>query len=512
MLYHFDECLLDSEERTLRRAGELLPLEPLVFDLLEFLVRNRGVVVSKNALIDGVWDGRHVSDSTLNSRMSAARRAVGDSGAEQRVIRTVSRRGFQFVAPVNVVASDDQRATHMSSSRGVGIAVLGLASLVPEASADSIGKALVDEITTRLARVPWLFVASRRATAAFDDWSVDIKKLSRVFGLHYVLEGSIRSRPAGMVVSARLTDLATMRHIWAGQFDLNYDERFDAQEAIGCRVAGAVAARLEREAISALRQSPDAADAVAAYLRGLDNVYRWSRDGLNAALSHLQQAIVLEPQFAEAYGLAAYCYVQRQSYGWFEDRATDQQACAALALCAAEVGSDNALVLARASHAITSVAGDIDAGAALIERARALGPHLSAVWYVSGWINLFRGRHEEAIEQLSRAMQLGPHEPLAFKVRCALAYGHFFAGRYDEAIIAANAALYARPNYMTAMRVAAASSALHGRRERARSLVSTMSELDSSVRVSGLSNILPFQRTENLAKWSEALQLAGIPD
>src|SRR5262249_49318850 len=144
----------------------------------------------KAALIDGVWAGRIVSDSTLNSRMSAARRAVGDSGAEQRMIRTVSRRGFQFIAAVNVLrATENNQATGVRDGPGIGIAVLRLTSLDAEANADSFEKGLAEEITTRLVRVPWLFVASRRATAAFDNWTVDIKNLGRDLGLNYALEG-----------------------------------------------------------------------------------------------------------------------------------------------------------------------------------------------------------------------------------------------------------------------------------------------------------------------------------
>jgi len=142
MLYQFGECLLDPKERQLQRAGELVSLEPLVFDLLEFLVRNRGAVVSKTALIDGVWDGRVVSDSTLNSRMSAARRAVGDSGAEQRLIRTVSRRGFLFVAPVNVIrAADDQCPATVQDSPQSGLPFSGSLALPPNRKLRVLSKA-----------------------------------------------------------------------------------------------------------------------------------------------------------------------------------------------------------------------------------------------------------------------------------------------------------------------------------------------------------------------------------
>lgn len=519
MLYRFADYVLDVDLRELRRSGERVALEPLVFDLLEFLIRNRNAIVSKAALIEGVWDGRIVSDSTLNSRMSAARNAVGDNGKAQRIIRTVSRRGFQFVAPVEAEpgAGGAGNGEENSRWRGIGIAVLNLASLPADAhddgpADDSFAKGLAEDITTRLARLPWLSVVSSRSTAAFDGWSVDIKQLNRDFRSHYALEGSVRTSQGRMVVSVRLTDLATATHVWATQFHRRREDLLDLQEEIGCKVANAVAARLEREAISSAGRSPHAGDAVAAYLRGLGSLYQWSREGFDAALAHLEKAIAIEPQFADAYGLAAYCYIQRKSYGWIEDRAAERQACSVLAQCAAEVGADDSLVLARAAHAIASVGGDIDGGAMLIERARTLGPHLAAVWYVSGWIDLFRGRHETAIEQLTRAIELGAQETLAFKVRCALAYGLFFAGRYDAAIANANAALYARPNYMTAMRISAASHALHDRRAQARSLVTRMSGLDSSVRASALSRVLPFQRSDDLAKWCDALRLAGMPD
>lgn len=100
MQFLFSDQVLDVDRRELKRGSELIALEPQVFDLLVYLVQNRDHVVSKDDLIASVWGGRIVSDSTLTSRINAARKAVGDSGEQQRLIRTVARKGIRFVGEV----------------------------------------------------------------------------------------------------------------------------------------------------------------------------------------------------------------------------------------------------------------------------------------------------------------------------------------------------------------------------------------------------------------------------
>ena len=100
MLFHFADCSLDLERRELRRGERLVEIEPQVFDLLVYLVRNRDHVVTKDDMIAGIWNGRIVSDSTLTSRITAARKAIGDSGEQQVLIRTIPRKGLRFVGDV----------------------------------------------------------------------------------------------------------------------------------------------------------------------------------------------------------------------------------------------------------------------------------------------------------------------------------------------------------------------------------------------------------------------------
>jgi tetratricopeptide (TPR) repeat protein len=244
----------------------------------------------------------------------------------------------------------------------------------------------------------------------------------------------------------------------------------------------------------------------------MGRLYQWSREGISEALRLFHKAIEVDPDFAGAYGMAAYCYIQRKSYGWITDRSLENAECERWARRAAEIANGDAVALSKAAHAISSVVGDLDSGAVFIDQALKLNPNLAAGWYVSGWVKLFLGEPEVAIEHLARAIRLGPSDPLILKMYAGLAYAHFFAGRYDDASTMAAMALRVRPTYLTAVRGAAASHAFAGRLSESRRLIAHMHTLDPALSVSNLSNLIPFHRSEHFSKWAEALQRAGLPD
>ncbi|MDF2744231.1 MAG: ATPase-like protein, partial [Actinomycetia bacterium] len=126
MIYRFGDCELDDQRYELRRGGALVHLEPQVFEVLAYLARHRDRVVPKTELLDQIWGSRFVSESALTSRLKAARRAVGDSGREQRVIGTVHGRGYRFLAPVR-----ETGATPAGVVDSRGRALSGSATLPP---------------------------------------------------------------------------------------------------------------------------------------------------------------------------------------------------------------------------------------------------------------------------------------------------------------------------------------------------------------------------------------------
>ena len=530
MIYRFEAYALDADRYELRRGSDLVPVEPQVLDVLLHFVRNRGRLVSRDDLIAGVWDGRIVSESTLTSRVCAARHAIGDDGEQQRLIRTLPRKGYRFIAVVQesieagkeeaglgIDCHDATRSAPWCPSSSLrdraSILVLPFANLSADSEQDRFIDGLVDDITAALSRFRHLLVIGRNATLGCKRQALDIKRLATELGARYVIEGTLRKEESRIRIAVQLIDSSTMACLWASRSDGSLRNAFRLQDQITASVVGALVSKVEQVEIERIKIGPKRElDAYSCTLRGLDSLHQWTKGGIGEALDLFQKAIEIEPEFASAYAMAAYCYVQRQSYGWITDRPGETAECVQLALRAAELGKDDALALARAAHAISAVGGDVEGGVSLIERAIQLNPHLTAAWYVSGWIMLFLGKPEAAIQHLQRAIELSPYDRLVFKIHAAMAYAHFFSRRYDAAVASAGEALRDRPNYLTALRVASASHGLGGRHIEGRRLMAKMCLLDPGLHLSGLADLLPFRREKDSAKWAGALQRVGLPD
>ncbi len=530
MIYRFEDYCLDAGRRELRRGTDFVLVEPQVFDVLEYLVRNRERVITKDDLIAGVWDGRIVSDSTLSSRITVARQAIGDNGEQQRLIRTIPRKGFRFIGAVSQSQEQPDESivqsppfteheplarpdAALSLPDKPSIAVLPFVNMSGDPEQEYFVDGIAEDITTALSQFRWLFVIARSSSFTYKGRGVDVRRVGREMGVRYVLEGSVRKAANRVRITAQLIDTATGVHLWANYFDGGLEDIFDLQDQVTANVVGALGPKLEQVEIERAKHKPTKSlDAYDYYLRGMGSVYQWTRDGISEALRLFNKAIQIDPEFAAAYGMAAYCYVQRKSYGWFTDRQQEIAESARLARRAAELGKDDAVALSKAAHAIFYLEADVESAVAFIDQALRLNPNLAAAWYVSGWVRICLGEPDVAIEHLTRAMRLSPFDPLIFREHAAIAYAHFFAGRYDEATAWAEKAMRERPNYLTAIRGAAASHALAGRVGKAQKLIAHMREFDPALRISNLSDLLPFRRARDFAKWSKALQTAGLPE
>jgi TolB-like protein/DNA-binding winged helix-turn-helix (wHTH) protein len=530
VIYRFEAYALDADRYELRRGADVVAVEPQVLGVLLHLVRNCGRIVSRDDLIADVWNGRIVSESTLSSRVCAVRRAIGDNGEQQRLIRTLPHRGYRFVgavqevneagkeaAPVGMGGHGEMRSASWCASpparNRASILVVPFANLSADREQDHFIDGLVDEITVALSRFHHLLVIGRSATRACKRQELDVKQLVVELGAHYVVDGTLRRQGNRVRIVAQLIDSSTMACLWASRFDGDLRNAFNLQDQVTTSVVGALVSKLEQLEIERVKIAPERRlDAYSCTLLGLNSLHQWTKEGIGEALQLFQKAIEIEPEFASAYAMAAYCHVQRQSYGWISDRPREISECVQLATRATELGKDDALALAKAAHAISAVGGDVEGGATLIGRAIRLNPHLPAAWYVSGWIMLFLGKPGVAMQHLEQARNLSPHDRLVFKINAAMAYAHFFSGRHDAAAASASEALRERPNYLTALRVASASQILAGRLFEGRQLMTRICQLDPRLHVSGLGDILPFGRGKDSAKWAGALHTAGLPD
>jgi TolB-like protein len=525
--YGFEDYVLDPERRELTRGSEAIAVGPQVFDLLLYLVRNREHVVSKDELLDVVWGGRIVSESTLTSHINAARKAIGDSGQEQRLIRTIARKGFRFVGDV----TDGQPSVGLSSASGgaadanepsahtlalpdrPSIAALPFLNLSGDPGQEYFADGVVEDITSALSRIRWLFVIARNSSFTYKGRAVDVKQVGRELGVRYVLEGSVRKAAERVRITGQLIDATTGGHLWADRFEGTLDDVFELQDQVTASVVGAIAPQLERAEIERAKRKPtESLDAYDYYLRGMANLHRGTRVSIDEALAQFYHALRRDQNFASAYAMAAWCHLWRKVNGWMTDRPRETAEGARLARRAIELGRDDAVALTRSGHALGHFTGDLDGGIALIDRALVLDPNLASAWFLGGFLRVWHGEPDGAIEHFARAMRLSPLDPEMYRMQAGMAVAHLFAGRFEAASSWAEKAFRDLPSFLMVVGIIAASHALAGRTDEARRAMDHLRQLDSTLRISNLEDWLPIHRPADLATLADGLRRAGLPE
>jgi TolB-like protein len=522
----FADCVLDPDRRELTRAAKAVTVGPQVFDLLLYLVQNRDRVVSKDHLLDAVWSGRIVSESTLTSHINAVRKAIGDNGEEQQLLRTVPRKGFRFIGDVTEAQASDRTApnggheaspdlsrTELALPNKPSIAVLPFQNLSGDPEQAYFADGVVEEIITALSRVRWLFVIARNSSFTYQGRAVDVKQVGRELGVGYVLEGSVRKAADRVRITGQLIDATTGAHLWAERFEGSHDDIFELQDDIAANVAGAIAPQVELAEIERAKSKPTASlNAYDCYLRGLAHMHRGTRESVEEALPLFQRSIELDPEFAAAHAMAAWCIFWRKVNGWMEDRPHEIAEGVRLARRAVEIGRDDAVALTRGGHALAHLDGDLDSGIALLDRAVFLNPNLASAWFLGGFLRTWHGESEGAIEHFERAMRLSPVDPELYRMQAGMAIAHLFAGRLDAASAWAEQAYRNLPSFLMVVATIAATRALTGRQEEAQRAMDELRALDPALRISNLTDWLPIHRPEHLSLFAEGLRKAGLPE
>ncbi len=523
MRYAFEDYVIDSDRRELTRSAEPIAVGPQVFDLLLHLVRNREHVVSKDELLDAVWAGRIVSESTLTTQINAARKAIGDSGQNQRLLRTITRKGFRFVGDVSEIASRHAAVSTDSPVKtiaeapalpdGPSIAALPFVNLSGDIEQEYFTDGVVEDIITALSRIRWLFVIARNSSFTYKGRAVDVKQIGRELGVRYVLEGSVRKAAHKVRITGQLIDATTGAHLWAERFESALDDIFELQDQVTEAVVGAIAPQLERAEIERAKRKPtESLDAYDYYLRGMAHLQLGSRESIDAALGQFSHALMRDPNFASAYAMAAWCYFWRKVNGWMTNAPGEIAEGVRLARRAADLGRDDAVALTRGGHALAILTGDLASGIALLDRALLLNRNLASAWFLAGFLRTWNGEPDAAIEHFAHAMRLSPLDPELYRMQAGLAAAHLFAGRFDAASSWAEKAFRELPSFLMVVSVIAASHALAGRLDEAQRAMKHLRELDPALRVSNLADWLPIRRPEDFAIFADGLRKAGLPE
>ena len=509
MQYRFGDYMLDVARRELRHGGEPIAVEPQVFDLLAYLIQNRDRVVTKDDLLGSVWGGRIVSESTLTSRINAARRAIGDTGSTQRSIRTSARKGIRFVAEV-VDAQSDKPTTPQAPRDRPSIAVMPFRNLTGDSEQDYFVDGMVEEIVTGLSRIRWLFVISRNSTFIYKGQPIDVRTVGRELGVRYVLEGSVRRSGSQVRVTGQLSETETGAGVWADRYDGEIGEVFALQDLLTMRVIGAVEPNLRKVEIErARRKRPENIAAYDLFLRALPFAATAMPADADRALCLLEKAIRLEPDYAIVHGFIAWCHEQRYLRGGLH--AETRAAALRHAQAAIETGGDDAMALAMGGFVIGVVQRDYQTALDALDRSILLSPSSALAFGFSSIIRAWMGDDEAAIAHATMGIRLSPYDPLIYLPNVGLAFAHLFTGKFGEAASAASRASAANPKFSVPRYLHVAALVRLGRQEEARAIAKVLLEVQPSFTISSLvaGNITT---PERLAILAGALVEAGLPE
>ncbi|TXL71385.1 tetratricopeptide repeat protein [Vineibacter terrae] len=528
MQYRFEDYLLDPDRRELTQGSEAIAVGPKVFDLLLYLVQHRDRVVSRDDLLQAVWDGRIVSESTLTSHINALRRAIGDNGETQRLIRTAARKGFRFVGDVweearaadrvssvetGTAGPDEASTPVLSLPDKPSIAVLAFENLSGDPQQEYFADGVVEDIITALSRIGWLFVIARNSSFTYKGRAVDVKQVGRELGVRYVLEGSMRKAANRVRITGQLIDATTGAHIWADRFESALDDIFEVQDRMAEGVVGVIAPQVERAEIErAMRKPTGSLDAYDCYLRALPHFYTLTRKGVDQALALLDRAIAIDPHFALAKALAARCYAWRNPHGWAAAPEAEKANAVRLGQEALRDGADDPTVLWMVGFALWQLRVDPERALALYERALALNPNCAQALALHGWALATAGRPDEAVPPLLKAIRLSPYDSESFFTMTALGCTYLMAGRFDEAITWTSRALRERPSFAPALRFHAACLAELGRVAEARDTVSHLLQQEPTLTVSALRQRAPIFDAKLMDAYLDGLRKAGLPE
>jgi len=478
--YRFGDFEIDIARQELRRAGRVVSLEPQVFDLLVHLVRNHSRVVSKTELIDAVWNGRIVSEAALSSRISAARRAIGDTGAAQSLIRTHHKRGFRFVGTVDRSASSSPVAGRTKSSSvsvrpppasaykasgDASIAVLPFQNMSGDLGGRSLADALTDDVISGLARQQWCSIAARSASFTFKDMAIDVREAANRLGVRYILEGSARNSGGRLRVTAQLIDAARRVHVWAEHYDSAFSHAF-LENDIPARIVDAVKAQvIMAEAARLRRQVPQCLDARDLVLQALPHMWRMNAEEQQRAQELLQQAAALDAKdvHAHVHALLGFTYVNmfnlnaHAPINELTEKALDAGS-KALALDDQEHWGHLVLGLGHARRRRT--------GEALRHLARVieLKPNFALGHAALGYTMACGGQPELGLRSLELAQQLSPLDPFLAIYAPIVRYMALFAlERYEETVAVCRIAAARHPNHAGAHRLMTVSLGLLGK-------------------------------------------------
>ena len=508
MRYFFETFELNCTTQELRASGELIATEPQVFRLIELLVSNSERILTKDEIIQTVWKGRIVSDAAINSRIRSARLALGDSGKEQRLIKTIHGVGFRFIGdlksqsddtpkdePETVVVDsaqsslhsvptnstntktvnrklaiaicllvfcaspffflrlfDVERASIPSSNaaqiRQVSVAVLPFVDMSDTGDQAYLGDGIAEEILNELATSSFIQLTSRTSSFALRDKGLSTKDIAQTLNVSHILEGSIRKSGEMVRVTAQLIQTDSDSHLWSNTYDLSLSAQniLSMQTQISNDIADALNTKLGGGSEQNDRIATRSTEAYQAYLRALALEHSRTGDALNEALDQYNIAINADKNFALAYAGRALVNRLRSDF-------LDTPRSEIIDAMRRDIGAASAIqptspeVLLAAAY-LAEYQDRVDDALNITSQIIRQNPNFSAAYRLQGGLQLYTGKIEDARLTLQKGLTLDPLSPFLLN---ALADAEFRSGNTEAAFELAQSNLKWNPSNSEAL-------------------------------------------------------------
>jgi TolB-like protein/DNA-binding winged helix-turn-helix (wHTH) protein len=530
------------DRRGLCRRDERGVFVPVVIgsravDLLGVLIEGDGDLVLKDKIMAAVWPGTVVEDNNLTVQISALRRILDQGRAEGSCIQTVAGRGYRFAATVTrvepasrpiafAISGDRGGGSRAEDGRGASaallplpdkpsIAILPFANLSNDPDQEYFADGMVEEITTAVSRLSWLFVISRNSSFTFKGRAVDVKQVGLDFGVRYVLEGSVRKAGNRVRVAGQLIDTATGAQIWAEHIDGTLDDIFELQDQVASSVAGAIEPRLRLSEIErAIRKLTESLDAYDMYLRALAQFHKYSEEGMRDAVALMNRALLIDPSYAPAAAMIGWCRSFQRLQGWGPVSDAEVAEAARLARRAIEAGKDDPDTLWMAGMALWFLAGDDSAAIRAVERALSLNPNSALASWASGLLDCLAGGRAdlETISSFGRALRLSPRDPLGWMFLGGLALAHLIMGNLEVGIELVDRGLLEQPRAVPLLRVKVALCGHLRLHEEGRKSVQQLLEIYPGLTVARWLAAASTYSPRMLEIYAEGFRKAGMPE
>lgn len=513
MLYRFNDYTFDTATFELRCRGTAVGIEPQVLRLLQFLIENRHRVVSRNDIHRQLWGARFVTNNAIAVRIRSLRRALGDNGTSQAVIKTVHGAGYRFVASVEPVSEASMSLLNPGKEtvppgfesapgsiaermwRGQpSVAVLRFESIGNDDAEDVFARGLAHDLITRIARSRLMLIIARGTAFQFSAGAHDVTEIGRQLGVRFIVQGAVQIAGQRLKVSVALANTLTGHEVYSDQYLRKLDDFMAVQEDITNMIVSSIEAHVQREEMQRSFLMPSSSlDAWSTYHKGLHHLFRFKLRDCDRAESLFRRSIELEPTVPRAYAGLSFVHFERVFMRFDDNRST---------------GIENAFDYAEQSLAIDPsdpmghwvlgraqlLRGDLDDSKGSLERAIDLNPSYANARYTLGWVAMHLGEYELCRDSIKASIRLSPLDPFMYAMQGVLALNLALTGQSASAIALAEESIQHPNKHFQVDAFAAVTYSICGQPEQGRQLLKGVHRVAPDYDLDRFLSVFPFRR------------------